>query len=226
MSPMLNSRLGSTQVIKLLGMLTLYYLFALGGISLSLHYFPNLQELLPFGGGSALSSEETIMTFTQTMVFSNLSSNYLENGTKLLFAILGVLLVMLPVSWVYMRIRITLDQSLVETMLILPVVVAGVVIIVQNSLALAFSLAGIVAAVRFRNTLKNTGDSLFIFASIGAGLAAGVRVLEIAIVLTVVFNYTFLLLWDLNYGAKNATKFMRSPDDEVEESKTDASPKS
>ena len=120
---MLNSRLGSTQVIKLLGMLTLFYLFALGGISLSLHYFPNLQELLPFGGGSALSSEETIMTFTQTMVFSNLSSNYLENGTKLLFAILGVLLVMLPVSWVYMRIRITLDQSLVETMLILPVVV-------------------------------------------------------------------------------------------------------
>jgi len=114
---------------------------------------------------------------------------------------------------VYLKIRAKLDQSLVENMLILPVVVAGVVIIVQNSLALAFSLAGIVASVRFRNTLKNIGDSLFIFASIGAGLAAGVRVLEIAIVVTVVFNYVFLLLWDLNYGTENAIKFMRSPDE-------------
>ena len=83
---------------------------------------------------------------------------------------------MLPVSWVYFKSRSKsgLDQSIAQTMLLLPMAVAGVVIIVQNSLALAFSLAGIVAAVRFRNTLKNTGDSLFIFISIGAGLAAGV----------------------------------------------------
>lgn len=43
--------------------------------------------------------------------------------------------------------------------------------------------------------------------------------LEIAIVVTVVFNYVFLLLWDLNYGAENAIKFMRSPDEDEEPKK-------
>ena len=46
------------------------------------------------------------------------------------------------------------DQSLINTILVLPMVVTGIVIIVQNSLALAFSLAGIAGAVRFRNSLK------------------------------------------------------------------------
>jgi hypothetical protein len=212
MAPIEKSKLGSSQVMKLLLRLTLYYAIIFGILVIILNAFPGLMQFMPLGGGAEFSNQETTNTFAQSIIFSNLSSNYIENGLKLLFAIIGVILVMLPVTWVYLRIRASLDQSLVETMLILPVVVAGVVIIVQNSLALAFSLAGIVAAVRFRNTLKNTGDSLFIFASIGAGLAAGVRVLEIAIVVTIVFNYIFLLLWDLNYGAENAVKFMRSPD--------------
>ena len=72
-------------------------------------------------------------SFSQTMIFSNLSSDYIENGSKLLFSILGLIQVILPVTWVYLKIRAKLDQSLVETMLILPVVVADVVIIVQHS---------------------------------------------------------------------------------------------
>ena len=59
------------------------------------------------------------------------------------------------------------DQSLVNTIIILPMVVTGIVIIVQNSLALAFSLAGIAGAVRFRNSLKSSGDALFILMSVG-----------------------------------------------------------
>jgi len=165
----LSSRLGSLPAVKLLGILTVYYTIVFIILFVLMRSFPSLRPLMPFGGGSDFSAGETVSTFSQTMIFSNLSSNYFENGLKLLFAILGVIQVMLPVTWVYLKIRAKLDQSLVETMLILPVVVAGVVIIVQNSLALAFSLAGIVASVRFRNTLKNTGDSLFIFASIGAG---------------------------------------------------------
>jgi hypothetical protein len=72
---------------------------------------------------------------------------------------------------------------------VLPAVVAGIVTVVQHSLALAFSLAGIVAGVRFRRALTDTFDTLFILASIGVGIAAGVKSIEIAIVITVFFNY-------------------------------------
>ena len=67
-----------------------------------------------------------------------------------LLVIVGIVALMLPVTWVYMAARCVTghDQSVVQTLLILPIVVAGIVLIVQNSLALAFSLAGVVAAVR------------------------------------------------------------------------------
>ena len=83
----------------------------------------------------------------------------------------------LPVSWVYMAVRSgdEYDQSLVNTIIVLPMVVTGIVIIVQNSLALAFSLAGIAGAVRFRNSLKSSGDALFILCAVGDRPVGGDR---------------------------------------------------
>ncbi len=67
-------------------------------------------------------------------------------------------LLMLPVTWVYVQTRRKkwFDQSVVQTLIILPLVVAGVILLVQNSTALAFSLGGIVGAVSFRNILRDT----------------------------------------------------------------------
>jgi len=57
----------------------------------------------------------------------------------------STLLLMLPVSWVYRAIHegSVYDHSIDTTALVLPAVVACIVTVVQHSLALAFSLAGI-----------------------------------------------------------------------------------
>jgi phosphotransferase system glucose/maltose/N-acetylglucosamine-specific IIC component len=111
----------------------------------------------------------------------------------------GAVLLMLPVSWIYKGIHREgeHDQSLDETTLILPAVVAGIVMVVQHSLALAFSLAGIVAGVQFRRALSDTFDTLFIFVAIAVGIAAGIKALDIALVLTVFFNFAtlFVCIW-------------------------------
>jgi hypothetical protein len=98
------------------------------------------------------------------------------------------------------------DQSLVNTILVLPMVVTGIVIIVQNSLALAFSLAGIAGAVRFRNSLKSSGDALFILLAVGTGLSAGIGAIELAAVISIFFNYTFAMLWITEYGERAGMK--------------------
>ena len=119
-----------------------------------------------------------------------------------LLVILGILALMLPVTWVYMSARRVPghDQSVVQTLLILPIVVAGIVLIVQNSLALAFSLAGVVAAVRFRTTLDDTRDVVFIFLAIGVGFAGGVHMLAIGTIISVAFNFVILLTWRYDFG--------------------------
>lgn len=134
-----------------------------------------------------------------------------ENGGSLgqlwvaLGAMAGVLLLMAPVVWVYIitKQREGYDQSVVQTMILLPITVAGVMIVVQSSrdaLALAFALAAIVAAVRFRNTLKDTKDTVYIFLAIGVGLAAGSHALLLAALMSVVFNLVVLMLWRFNVG--------------------------
>jgi len=62
------------------------------------------------------------------------------------------------------------DRSVVQTLLILPIAVAATLVIVQDSLAVAFSLAGIATAVRFRNALEDTKDAVYIFVAIAVGL--------------------------------------------------------
>jgi len=116
--------------------------------------------------------------------------------------LLGTMVLMLPVTWVYMSARPVPghSQALVQTMIILPIVVAGIIIVVQNSLALAFSLAGVVGAVRFRTNLRDTRDLVYVLLSIGIGLAAGVQSLAVGALVTVVFNLVSLLTWRYDYG--------------------------
>ena len=115
---------------------------------------------------------------------------------------IGAFLLMLPVSWVYIltRQKKGFRQSVVQTLIILPIVVAGVVLLVKNSIALAFSLGGIVAAVSFRNTLRDTKDAVYIFLAIGVGLAAGVQVMSAAAVMSFLFNVVVVVFWYTDFG--------------------------
>jgi Domain of unknown function (DUF4956) len=126
-------------------------------------------------------------------------------------AMLGALSLMCPVAWAYMRTKpkVRYDASLVQTVIVLPVVISGVVLIVRDSVALAFSLAGIVAAVRFRNTLKDTKDAVYIFLAIAVGLAAGVQSFAVGLVVTVIFLAVIIVLWRFDVGAEPAADSFR-----------------
>jgi hypothetical protein len=164
---------------------------------------------MPFGGVEALMSSPRQNGLDPTSPVAVAAiGNLRETLYWLIVTVLGALLTALPASWVYIAIRNPeeYDQSLVDTIVILPIVVTSIVIIVQNSLALAFSIAGIAAAVRFRNSLKSSGDALFILLAVGIGLSAGIGALELAIVMSVAFNYTFLVLWVTDYGDRSGLK--------------------
>ncbi|MEO8575154.1 MAG: DUF4956 domain-containing protein [Gemmatimonadales bacterium] len=116
-------------------------------------------------------------------------------------AMLSAMLFSLPVAWIYQltRAKRGYQQSVVQLLIILPLVVAGVVILVKDSLSLAFSLAGIVAAVRFRNSLDDSKDAVYVFLATGVGLAAAVDI-KIAMVISMMFNAAILILWYTDFG--------------------------
>ena len=120
-------------------------------------------------------------------------------------AMISSVLLALPTAWVYTQTRAKrgYQQSVVQTLMVLPLVVAGIVVLVKYSVALAFSLAGIVAAVRFRNTLDDSKDAVYIFLATAIGLAAAVD-LPVALVISLLFNAVALTLWYTDFGRSPA----------------------
>lgn len=128
-------------------------------------------------------------------------------GASVALAMISAALLTLPVTWVYMATRQKrgFQQSVVHMLLMLPIVVAGIVVMVKYSLILAFALAGIVAAVRFRNTLDDSRDALYVFLSTGMGLACALD-LPVAFVISVIFNIVTLILYYSDFGRTPATE--------------------
>jgi hypothetical protein len=110
-------------------------------------------------------------------------------------------LLAVPVAWIYTltRSRRGYNQSVVQLLIALPVVVAGIVVMVKYSVELAFSLAGIVAAVRFRYSLEDSKDAIYVFLMSGLGIAAAVD-LPVAAVISILFNVVIIALWFTDFG--------------------------
>ena len=136
------------------------------------------------------------------MAASWMDRGAIERIASVFLIAVGSLLLVVPVAWVYtFTRRFRYDSAIVHSIIILPLVAAGIVVIVKDSVALAFSLAGTVGIVRFRNTLKDPKDTVYIFLALAIALAAGVQALDIALVLSATFNFVVLILWKYNLGA-------------------------
>jgi len=130
----------------------------------------------------------------------------------------------LPVAWIYIltRQKKGFSQSVVQSLLVLPLVIAGIVVLVKHSLPLAFSLGGIVAAVRFRTNLDDTKDAAAIFCVTGIGLASGVQP-SVAAVLSLGFNLLAVGLWATEFGRAPASLEGRRAQKQLERALTVAS---
>jgi hypothetical protein len=183
-----------------------YYAILAAASSVLIYLFPSGERLLL---GNVLDSiTDTPRLLRDGLIGTGVSAAAIDSLSLLrlamttLIILVGTLALMLPVSWVYMSARETPshNQSVAQTLIILPIVVAGIVLIVRDSLALAFSLAGVVAAVRFRTTLRDARDTVFIFLAIAVGFSAGVQTLGVGALLSLVFNIVTLLTWQYDFG--------------------------
>lgn len=116
-------------------------------------------------------------------------------------AMLSAIAFALPVSWIYTltRKKKGWKQGVVQSLVVLPTIIAGIVVLLKYSLPLAFGLGAIVAAVRFRSTLDDTKDAAFMLEAIGIGLSAGVNP-PLAAVLSFIFSALIVALWMTDFG--------------------------
>jgi hypothetical protein len=198
--------LGSDRPVR---RLVAYYLVLAGVAAAAMYFFPIVDHVL---GSAQLDAAPTLSSDSRVLQdglapetirgFDTDLSPRATLALSTLIIMLGVLVLMLPVSWVYMSTRYNKghNQQVAQTLIYLPLVVAGIVLVVQNSLALGFALAGVVAAVRFRTTLRDARDVVFIFLAIAIAFAAGVQMLIVGAVVSVLFNFVLILSWRYDFG--------------------------
>jgi hypothetical protein len=196
MTPRQRNKLGLKLVV--------YYVTLLAFMALLIRLFPQIMPLLPFGGLKELQQGNDLVTETDLVdliTHAQIPLDLLADGISVTLSMLGALLLMIPMRWLYLAVgdlEVAEDEpaghKVSASLLLLPLVVTAIIVIVKFSLALAFALTGIFAGVRYRTSLKNLTDALFIFACMAIGLAAGTQSLGIALALSVIFVFTALAL--------------------------------
>jgi len=196
--------------------LALYFVLLFGGMSAVGVMKPELLAFMPFGGTDAIEVAGLDLDQESLADLADRSAPEPEDTVSraptarqiglvtlfLAFSLGGTILVMLPITWTYIATKreIGYPRNFARTLIVLPICAATIVLLIQNNLALAFGLAAMVAAVRFRVALQEAIDGIYIFSSICVGLAAGIGFLGIAAIMAVFFCFTNALLWHLEFG--------------------------
>ena len=90
-------------------------------------------------------------------------------------------------------------NSFVNSLVILSVITAIVIMLIGNNLARAFGLVGAMSIIRFRTAVKETQDIIFIFFSLTIGMAVGVGLHLLAIFGTFFVGIITMILTKSNF---------------------------
>lgn len=101
-----------------------------------------------------------------------------DEPVRVFAVLLGLLLAFVcgqVMAWTYMYTHSgsSYSRTYVNSLVVMPILVAMVMMVLSNNLITAFGLMALFAIVRFRNILRDTLDTCYILAGITLGMACG-----------------------------------------------------
>lgn len=137
-----------------------------------------------------------------------LNADYAAAPLDMQAVLLGLLLAFLSgqtIAWVYMATHsgLSYSRSFVNSLVVIPILVALVMMILSNNLVTAFGMMAVFAIVRFRNILRDTLDTTYVLSVLVVGMAAGTQRFPIAVTGTLLVCGVMLYLWYTSFGAKH-----------------------
>ena len=218
----------ATTPTQLAVQLVIYFACVLGALATVVE-LTDWSPILPIGGRDVDvpgSADEILQTLSGIQGNTGEVEDWsrLQPALLLITSLASTVVLMIPITWVYMAINVAegYSKAFVGALIVLPICATSIVLLIQDSLALAFGLAALVAAVRFRVRLRDALDGIYVFAALCVGLASGVSYVGVAVVMTIFFCFASVILWGLDYGenpieqeeqAKRLTKLRAPPKD-------------
>jgi hypothetical protein len=108
------------------------------------------------------------------------------------------------IAWTYMMTfrGLSYSRTVVQGMAMASIISCMLMLAVGNSIAAGIGIAGGLSAIRFRTTMRDPRDVVFVFASLAAGIAAGAQAFAASLVGTGMFIVAALILHTTSYGSQ------------------------
>jgi uncharacterized membrane protein YhiD involved in acid resistance len=104
------------------------------------------------------------------------------------------------IGWVYRYTHqgTSYSQSFAQTLVVMGMVTALIMLIIGSNIARAFSLIGALSVIRFRNAVKETRDVAFMFMAMALGMACGTRFYMLGAMATAVLSAVVVAMFKLD----------------------------
>jgi len=133
------------------------------------------------------------------------TSNRLMADYSIASSVLALLLAfvlgqMMAWTYIWTHSGLSYSRSFTQSLVMMTIVVALVMFVIGDNIITAFGLLGALALIRFRNVLKDTRDTVFVFMSLVIGMAVGSQRFAIGILGTVVLILVVIYLDKTSFG--------------------------
>ena len=121
---------------------------------------------------------------------------------KLLLCMVSAIILGIVIALVHKKTTNT-SKNFIETIAILPILIAVVIMMVNGNLGTGVAVAGAFSLVRFRSVPGNSKEIMTVFFVMAIGLALGMGHIAFAIIVTIIVCIFILILNYINKNAKN-----------------------
>src|SRR5205807_7244464 len=108
------------------------------------------------------------------------------------------------VAWVYVHTSsgLSYSRTFVQTLTVCATLSAMVMLAIGNDIARGLGLMGALSLVRYRVTLKDSRDLMFVFASLAVGVSCGVQAYAVAALGIAVFSLATVYVSWSSFGSR------------------------
>jgi uncharacterized membrane protein YhiD involved in acid resistance len=106
------------------------------------------------------------------------------------------------IAWTYAWTHsgLSYSRSYTQSLVLMTIVVSLVMLVIGDNIVTAFGLLGALALIRFRNVLKDTRDTVFVFMSLVIGMSVGTQRYQLSIIGTIALLLVVTYLSQTSFG--------------------------
>ena len=141
-------------------------------------------------------------------IFENIIKSYANESittSTILSVLLMVAILAIYEFFVYRMVshRSFYNKSFNITTAILPFFISTIILCLQSNLVITLGTIGALAIIRFRTSVKDPVDMLYLLWSVFIGIICGCQLFEVGVLTSVVVTIVLIALEHINFGRKS-----------------------